>query len=73
MLPIKNEDFDFKNSLFIKNIPKAWTSSDLHDYFRQYGSVKSAKVALYSDHKSKGFGYIHYSMQSYAEQAIKHS
>ena len=45
-------------NLFVKDIDESLDSSDLYKIFSKYGEIKSAKVSLHPDHKSKGYGFI---------------
>jgi RNA recognition motif-containing protein len=42
-------------------------------FFSRYGSIKSAKVSLFPDHKSKGYGYVWFEEEKSAKRAIEDS
>lgn len=47
-----------KNNLFVRKLDKSMSSKDLDDSFKDLGEIKSAKVALDSSYKSKGYGFV---------------
>ena len=60
-----------ESNVFIKNIEKSMTNKDLHDLFRQYGDILSAKVCCDDEGNSKGFGFIYFADKPAAETAIE--
>ena len=59
------------SNVFIKNIEKSMTNKDLHELFRQYGDILSAKVCCDDEGNSKGFGFILFADKPAAETAIE--
>lgn len=46
-------------NLFLKGFDKSWTVQDLHELFREYGEIKSAKISINPDNgKSRKYGYL---------------
>jgi polyadenylate-binding protein len=47
------------NNVFVKNLPKDFTTAKLCQMFSLYGNILSAKIQSDENGKSKGFGFIH--------------
>lgn len=47
-------------NVFVRVIPKDKTAPQLEEFFLQYGPVKSLKISLDSDYKSRGYGFVCY-------------
>jgi len=62
-----------KGNLFIKGLPPAFNSKDLHDFFQGYGfgEVASCKVALDEEGKSKCYGFVQFRDDDNADKAIE--
>ena len=68
----QNSDEDSLCYLFVKGfLDLGWTHADLHEAFKKYGEIESAKVSLDKDHNSKGYGYIKFQTPEQAEKAIQ--
>ena len=67
---LKVRKFDTKSSLFIKNLPKAWTHKELYDFFKPFGDITSAKVSINENHSSRGYGFVQFSREEFALRAI---
>ena len=58
-------------NLYVRNIPKTWTSEDLRELFKPYGNIINSKVLTEPmSGASKGVGFILYNLKSEAEAAI---
>ena len=61
-LPFDSDSYDFNSqkmvnrTIFVRKIPLEMSPQSLEEHFSKYGDIKSAKIALNSDHSSKGFG-----------------
>jgi polyadenylate-binding protein len=42
----------------VRNIPKDIKARELEEKFKTFGTVKSLKVSLNTDHTSRGYGFI---------------
>lgn len=58
-------------ALFVKGFGKTWTHKDLHDKFSQFGEIVSAKVSLEDGHKGRGYGFVMFSRDEFAQRAIQ--
>eukprot|EP00298_Acanthocystis_sp_HF-20_P005455 c15615_g1_i1.p1 GENE.c15615_g1_i1~~c15615_g1_i1.p1 ORF type:complete len:575 (-),score=150.09 c15615_g1_i1:110-1834(-) len=58
-------------NLFVKNLPPNVDNKALYDIFSPFGSILSCKVAMDSELKSKGFGFVHLSTEESALKAIE--
>ena len=67
----KDKDFDSKANVLVRNLPKEMDQKALSDLFAKYGNIKSAKLEVFQDGLSRGFGYIQFETQESAEKAIK--
>ena len=57
--------------MLVRNLPKEMDQKALSDLFAKYGNIKSAKLEVFQDGLSRGFGYIQFETQESAEKAIK--
>src|SRR6476620_6666681 len=58
--------------IFVAGLPFAVSDQELQELFEPYGSVGSAKVILDREtRKSRGFGFVEFSSNEEAENAIK--
>lgn len=46
------------HNVFVRRIPKEMSPMELEEHFRKYGDIKSLKISLNSDHKSRGYGFV---------------
>lgn len=63
--------FQSKASLFVKGLNKDWSHKDLYDAFKQCGEITSVKISLSEDHLSRGYGFVLFSREEFAEKAIE--
>lgn len=61
-LPEGSESLDRK-TLFVRSIPAAATSDELSEYFSQFVPVKHAVVVTDEEKKSRGFGFVSFTME----------
>jgi RNA recognition motif-containing protein len=47
-----------EKNVFVKSIPKNKKPEDLEKFFSDFGTVKSAKLSLNSNHESNGYGFV---------------
>lgn len=58
-------------NLYIRNIPRSWTSEELRELFKPYGNIINSKVLTEPmSGCSKGVGFILYDLKAEAETAI---
>ena len=62
-----------KANVVVKFIDTAVTQQQLHDAFLPNGPIRSCKLELFPDGKSRGFGYIQFESEEAAEAAIAQS
>lgn len=58
-------------NIVIKNLSGECDSKTLHDTFSIFGEILSCKVALNSQGKCKGFGFVQFKSKSSAKKALK--
>lgn len=58
-------------NVFVKNLDKNVDNKALYDTFSLFGNILSCKVAVDSEAKSKGYGFVHYETAEAAKQAIE--
>jgi len=58
-------------NIFVKNLDPALGFKDLYDYFSEYGSILSCKVALNENGQSKGYGFVHFESETAAKLAAE--
>ena len=57
--------------LYVGNLPYSVASSDLDQWFAQYGTVQSAEVIIdRATGRSKGFGFVEMDTDAQADEAI---
>lgn len=52
-------------------MPRVWTHEDLYEAFTGFGRIKSAKVSIDGDFKSRGYGFVQFDALEAAQEAIK--
>lgn len=58
--------------LFVAGLPYDMDDLDLREMFELYGTVKSAKVVMdYATRKSKGFGFVEFTAEVTAREAMQ--
>lgn len=62
--------YDGKAAIFVKGIEKGWTHKDLFDYMSRFGEISSVKVSLAENYMSRGYGFVLFSKEEFAQQAI---
>lgn len=58
-------------NLFVKNIPKDFTTKTFYDIFKEFGSVASCKISFDANGESKGYGFVQYEDVESVEKAIE--
>ena len=64
---------DPKANVLIRNIALDVTQKELFDTFVKFGAIKSCKLEVFPDGKSRGFGYISFESSETAEKVIEES
>lgn len=54
----KEQDFDSKANIIVRNLPKDIDQKKLMELFQGYGKIGSCKLEVFADNKSRGFGYV---------------
>ena len=62
-----------KANLVVKFIDTGVTQQQFYDAFTQFGAIRSCKLELFADGKSRGFGYIQFETEEDANKAIEQS
>lgn len=63
--------FDSRSSLFIKGIKKEWSHRDLYEHCKQFGEITSVKISLAENHMSRGYGFVLFSREEFAQKALE--
>jgi nucleolar protein 4 len=67
----QSEDLYDKKTLFVRLIPTDVTSEQLSDFFSQFCPVKHAVVVTDNEKKSRGFGFVSFSLDEDTETALQ--
>lgn len=59
-------------NIVVKNLDDNVDSKTLYDTFQVFGDILSCKVAVNSEGKSKGFGFVQYTTKIAAKKAVKY-
>jgi len=62
-----------KANLVVKSIDTGVTQQQFYEAFQRFGPIRSCKLELFSDGKSRGFGYIQFENEEAANRAIEQS
>lgn len=60
-----------EQNIFIRKIDKKVTSEDLEKKFLNFGGVKSCKVSVDEEYKSRGYGFVCFSDAEYCKAALE--
>ncbi|PHT36479.1 hypothetical protein CQW23_24179 [Capsicum baccatum] len=60
-----------KGNVFIKNLSDTIESSKFQEIFQKFGNILSCKVVTSEDGKSKGYGFVHFRSEEFANAAIE--
>ncbi|KAL4277793.1 hypothetical protein GQ457_03G013040 [Hibiscus cannabinus] len=58
-------------NILIENLDKRIDQNALHDTFPAFGNIWSCKMALDPSSKSKGYGFVQFDNEEYAQKAIE--
>jgi RNA recognition motif-containing protein len=47
-----------KSNVFVKGFGNNWTHKDLHQAFKEFGNIVSARVSIKDDYESRGYGFV---------------
>jgi RNA recognition motif-containing protein len=70
LIPGKTRD-NFRNNIYIKNLPVTFTEEDLKKMFEKYGEIKSAIISRDIEGNSRGFGFVCFTNPGIANQAYR--
>lgn len=62
---------DPKANVLVRYLEETVTQQELFDAFSQCGPIRSCKLELFPDGKSRGFGYIQFESEAAAQKAIQ--
>lgn len=68
-----NDDGLDRRTLFVRSIPFDATSEDLSEYFSQFVPVKHAVIVMDDQKKSRGFGFVSFTMDEDTVTALQES
>lgn len=60
-----------EGNIFVKGFGDQWTHKELHEAFKAFGDIVSARVSIEEGHKSRGFGYVQYRKPESAVEAVE--
>lgn len=60
---IENEEGTDRKTLFVRGVPFSATSEELSEYFSQFVPVKHAVIVNDNEQKSRGFGFVSFTME----------
>ncbi|GBL84160.1 Polyadenylate-binding protein [Araneus ventricosus] len=64
------QEKSFSNNVFVKNLTSPFSSSELEEMCLCFGNIKSVKVVMNEDNKSKGYGFVSFESADAANRAI---
>lgn len=67
----KKDSFDPKSNVIVRGIDSKVTQEQLFAAFSQFGTIHSCKLEVYTDGKSREFGYVQFEKLESAEAAIE--
>lgn len=59
------------HNIFVRKIPDTMTPLELEEFFTQFGSIKSLKISLNSDHSSRKYGFVCFQEPDSASKALE--
>lgn len=66
-----SRDFDKKANIIVRNLAKNVSQNQVYDLFKQFGTIKSCKLEVFTDGTSRGFCYIQYAQEDEAKKAVE--
>jgi len=66
-----SKKYDSKGSIFVKGLNREWTHKDLYECFKNFGDITSVKISLSENHLSRGYGFVLFSREEFAQRAIE--
>ncbi|CAG9333862.1 unnamed protein product [Blepharisma stoltei] len=60
-----------KANIFVKNIPKDFTTKDLEAWFSKYGEIVSSKICYNANGQPLGYGFIQFTLKDAADKAVQ--
>lgn len=58
------------HNIFVRKIPEDMKPKELEDFFSKFGTIKSLKISLNSDHSSRKYGFVCFADPAHAAEAI---
>jgi RNA recognition motif-containing protein len=70
LIPGKTKE-NYRNNIYVKNLPKYFTDEDLKKFFEKHGEIKSAVVSKDETGSCRGFGFVCFINPGHANSAFK--